>query len=124
MTQSSYPMGPPPVSVPAPRNGMGITALSLALVGLVFSLIPFTGFLAVMLGALALVFGLIGISRARSGLATNRVMSWFGTLLGALALAGGVWGMVIVFQATEEFVRDMDQIGRDLEAPPPMPGQP
>ena len=82
MTKHSQPAEPQPTvpnAVRAPQNGMGITALVLALVGLVFSLVPFTGFIAVMLGALALVFGLIGISRARSGRATNRIMSLFGT---------------------------------------------
>ena len=100
-----------------PRNGFGITALVLALIGLVFALIPLTGFLALVLGVLAVVFGLLGVARTRKGRATNKVMSWIGTALGALSLALGVWGMVVVFQATEQLVRDMEQIGADLRAP-------
>ena len=47
--QWNYPSTPPTA---APRNGFSITALALALSGLVFGLVPFTGFLALMLGAL------------------------------------------------------------------------
>jgi hypothetical protein len=37
-----------------PRNGFGITALVLALIGLVFGLVLFTGFIALILGMLAM----------------------------------------------------------------------
>ncbi|MDQ3761616.1 MAG: hypothetical protein M3460_07925 [Actinomycetota bacterium] len=45
MTQSAAPT--------VPRNGFGITAVVLAVIGLV----PFTGFIALILGLLAVVFG-------------------------------------------------------------------
>ncbi len=75
-----------------PRNGFGITALVLALVGLVFGLVPFTGFLALILGLLAVLFGLLGWSRTRHGVATNPKMTVIGTVLGVGAAALGIWG--------------------------------
>jgi hypothetical protein len=42
-------------------------------------------------------------------------MSVFGTLLGVGVAALGVWGIVLVFQATTQFANEMDRIGRDLE---------
>jgi hypothetical protein len=86
----------------APRNGFGITALCLALVGLVFGLIPFTGIVAIILGLLATVFGLVGVGRVRRGLATNKKMTIFGTVLGLGALVLGIWGMTIVFRAVDD----------------------
>ncbi|GAB3695740.1 hypothetical protein [Saccharopolyspora tripterygii] len=108
-----------PQYAPQPRNGFGITALVLALIGAVFALIPLTGFMALILGGLAFVFGLMGLGRARKGIATNRTMSAISTGLGVLVAAAGIWGMVILFQATDQFVKDMDQISQDLGATAP-----
>jgi hypothetical protein len=88
MTQST------PTTAPgAPRNSFGITALVLGLVGLVSSLS--TGFLALALGALAVLFSLLGWARIRRGEATNRKVTVIGTVLGIGALALGVWGITI-----------------------------
>ena len=92
----------PPYAPPVPRNGFGIAALCLALGGLVFGLVPFTGFIALILGALALLFGLLGLGRVRKGAATNKTMSIVGSVLGAAAVALGIWGMVIVFNAVDD----------------------
>lgn len=103
----------PPPAPATPRNGFGITALVLALVGLVFGLVPFTGFLALILGMLAVVFGMIGWSRARKGIATNPNMAGTGTVLGVGAAALGIWGMTILFGAVDKFADDLDRIGED-----------
>ena len=93
------------------RNGFGITALVLAIIGLVFGLIPFTGFIALILGLLAVLFGLLGLGRVRRWVANNKVMSIVGTLLGVVSTALGIWGIVIVFGA-------VDQLSRDLSSAP------
>lgn len=93
-----------------PRNGFGITALCLGLVGLVFMLMPITGFIAVILGGLALIFGLLGWARARRGQASNKKTAIAGTGLGALGLIVGIIGIVIVFQAAAQFSSDMDRL--------------
>jgi hypothetical protein len=98
-----------------PRNGFGITALVLAIIGLVFGFIPITGFIALILGALAVLFGLLGWGRVRRGAATNKKMTMIGALLGAGAIALGVWGMVTVFTVVDELGRDLEQIGEDFE---------
>lgn len=94
-----------------PRNGFGITALVLAIIGLVFGLVPFTGFVALILGVLAVLFGLLGLGRVRNGLATNKVMALAGTVLGVVAAALGVWGMIIFFGAVEELGQDLEDLG-------------
>jgi hypothetical protein len=99
-----------------PRNGFGITALVLALIGLVFGIVPLTGFLALILGGLAVLFGLLGVARVRKGAATNKVMSWIGTGLGAVVVALGIWGMTIVFGAVEQLDRDMQDLSNGSPA--------
>ncbi len=111
MTQSTTAVAPV-----APRNGFGITALVLALVGLVFGLVPFTGFIALILGMLAVLFGLLGWARARRGEATNRKMAVIATVLGAGAGALGIWGMTILFGAVDQLGEDLKNIGDDPAA--------
>jgi hypothetical protein len=103
-------------SQPEPRNGFGITALVLAIIGLVFGLVPLTGLIALILGALAVLFGLLGLGRVRRGRATNRGMSIVGTVLGVAALALGIWGMVVLFRATSELVDGLNESSRQLDA--------
>lgn len=97
-----------------PKNGFGITALCLALVGLVFGLIPLTGFIAVICGALAVLFGLLGVGRAGRGEATNRKMNWIATVLGVGALALGIWGVSIVVNTVDEIDQEMTELEADL----------
>jgi hypothetical protein len=104
---SAYPPLPPTA-----RNGFGITALALALTGVVFGLVPFTGFLALILGALAVLFGLLGWARVRRGEATNGGMTVAGTMLGVLVAALGIWGIVITFNAMNKLGNDLQRIGQ------------
>lgn len=97
-----------------PKNGFGIAALCLAIPGLVFGLVPLTGFLAAVCGGLALIFGLLGYGRAKRGQASNRKMSVISSILGATAVALGIWGMTIVFDTVEEIDKEFDRIGTEL----------
>ncbi|MGW2637887.1 DUF4190 domain-containing protein, partial [Streptomyces sp. NPDC001348] len=100
-----YPVGPGqgypaghgygwPGTQPLPSNGMGTAALSLGILAAVcFWLWP----LAIVLGILAVIFGVIGRGKARRGEATN----------GGQALAGvicGVAGIVLGLLETVLFI--------------------
>ncbi|OBQ46723.1 hypothetical protein A4U61_14940 [Streptomyces sp. H-KF8] len=65
------------------RNGFGIAALVLGLVGAVLFWTVIGG---IVLGLLALIFGVIGYRRKKHGVATNGTMSVIGAVIGALAL--------------------------------------
>jgi hypothetical protein len=117
---------------PGARNGFGITALVLAIVGVVFGLVPLTGFIALICGSIGIVFGFLGIARASRGVATNRGMSITGTVLSALALVLGIWGMTITLQAAEKLGKDLGALSStsqprlatpEVSAPTPVPGQ-
>ncbi|MCU1653468.1 MAG: putative secreted protein [Pseudonocardia sp.] len=104
----------------------------LAIVGLVFGLVPLTGFIALICGSIGIVFGFLGIARASRAVATNRGMSITGTALSAVALLLGIWGMTITFQAAEKLGKDLGAHGStsqsrvatpEVSTPAPVPGQ-
>lgn len=69
---------------PAPANGLGVAAMVLGIISVV-------GFcmwgLGIILGLLALIFGIIGRGRAKRGEATNGGMALAGIILGSIAMA-------------------------------------
>ncbi|MEU5142129.1 DUF4190 domain-containing protein [Streptomyces sp. NPDC021139] len=68
-------------------NGLAIAALVLGILAVVLFWTVIGG---VLLGILALVFGIIGARRARGGRAPRRTMSIFGAVLGVLGVIGSV----------------------------------
>lgn len=105
----------------SPRNGLGLAAVIIAPIGILFGFIPLTGFIAVICALVAIPLALAAGSRVRKGAATNGKTAMSGLLLGVGALALGIWGITIVFGA-------VDQLADDLSGPaavgaPAVPGQ-
>jgi hypothetical protein len=97
------PQNPPP----APTNGFGIAALVLAVIGLVFELVPLTGFISFMSGAIGIVFGVLGVVRDGKALA-NLWVSGLGAALSLTALVLGIWGMALTSQSAHAPADDLD----------------
>lgn len=75
-------MGTPPAS--GNKNGLGVAALVLGLVGLLGGfIIPFSGLGSI----LAIIFGAIGLKRVKRGEANNRGMALAGLWLGIAGVA-------------------------------------
>ena len=91
----SYPGGyPPPLpyggyppQAAAPKNGLGIASLVLAVIGLVGVA---TVFAPIGLGVIAVILGVIGHGRAKRGIANNGGVAIAGIVLGALAIVVGL----------------------------------
>ncbi|MFC7218286.1 DUF4190 domain-containing protein [Streptomyces polyrhachis] len=91
-----YPYGDPwAPALPAPQNGLSTAAMIVGIVGVVLSL----ALIGLPLGILALIFGIVGLRRARRGRSTNRGQALTGVILGPLAilasagmLAALIWG--------------------------------
>ncbi|MFI6651291.1 DUF4352 domain-containing protein [Streptomyces sp. NPDC050529] len=98
------------------RNGLGVAALILGLIGAVSGLIPFLFWLAGILGLIALILGLVGRGRAKRGEATNKNMATFGAALGLIALILSVVGAVITFKAVDDAVSDLNKAVSDTTA--------
>lgn len=67
----------------SPKNGFGIAALVL---GILAVLTSFTVVVGVLLGLLAIVFGVLGRGKVKKGLADNGGLALTGLLLGVLGL--------------------------------------
>ncbi|MFD4942059.1 DUF4190 domain-containing protein [Streptomyces sp. NPDC058239] len=105
------------------RNGLGIAALVLGVIGAVSGLIPFLFWLAGILGVIALILGLAGRGRAKRGEATNKGMTTFGAVLGLISLILAVVGAVITFKAVDDAVNDLNKAVSDTTASAkPKPG--
>ncbi|MGW0790994.1 DUF4190 domain-containing protein [Streptomyces sp. NPDC002911] len=92
---------------PAPANGLGIAAM-------VLGIIAVAGFcmwgLGVILGILALIFGIIGRGRAKRGEATNGGMALAGIILGSISIviSAVFLGFLIWAIANDESGSDYD----------------
>lgn len=111
MSTQPTPQYQPPVYLPEPHNGLGLTAVILGAVGLLFGLVPLTGFIAFGLGFGAIVFALANRGRLMRGRATNSKSTWAGLVVGLTAMALGVWGMTIFFGA----INDLGNTGDCLD---------
>jgi hypothetical protein len=112
------PAGPPTPQpyVVKPRNGVGVAALVLGLLGLVLTLLVLPAPLGALLGLLALIFGIIGIGRVGRGEATNRGQAVTGLITGILALALGVFLTVRIGGYLQDHASDFNDLGRCLNA--------
>ncbi|MFD5815117.1 hypothetical protein [Streptomyces sp. NPDC127038] len=93
-----------PVARPVASNGLGTAGLVLGILAAVLFIVwP----LAIVLGVLAVIFGLIGGARARRGEATNSGQALAGVICGAvgLVLAVGVF-VLIAFVAQDQGGKD------------------
>jgi hypothetical protein len=77
---------PPPLLRLAPRNGAGVAALTMGAVGLALVLTVMLFPIGGLLGVVAMLAGVVGISRAARWRAFNRGQAVAGLLLGGLAL--------------------------------------
>ncbi|MBI3225285.1 MAG: DUF4190 domain-containing protein [Mycolicibacterium cosmeticum] len=111
---AGYP--PPPPS--APRNGLGVTALVLAVLGLLFSWTVAGG---IVLGLVALIIGFAARGRVKRGEATNGSLAISGIVLGALAIVLGlvfipVWISFFSQLGIGDYVDCMTKAGNDRTA--------
>ncbi|WP_019855518.1 MmpS family transport accessory protein [Actinopolyspora mortivallis] len=95
-------------SAAAPKNGMGITALVLGIVGILLAWIPVIGFLGFILGILAIIFGVIAVVRAHKGTATNMVMSYIGLAAGVVALVVSIVVFTVLVNEVDKQLDNMN----------------
>ncbi|WP_310727193.1 DUF4190 domain-containing protein [Streptomyces sp. N2A] len=94
------------------RNGLGVAALILGIIGALSGIPMILFWLAGPLGILALIFGLVGMSRAKKGQATNKGVAITGTILGALAIILAVVGVIVTLMAVNKAV---DEVHKEYE---------
>lgn len=80
----------------APKNGLGIASLIVAIVGLL------TVFGGIVLGVVAVILGFIGRGRAKRGEATNGGVAIAGIVLGFLGIVVGVVSIALTVMFARE----------------------
>lgn len=80
------PPPPEPARPTAERNGMGTAALVVGVVAVVLVVLLLFFPLAFVLGILAVIFGAVGMRRAKRGEATNNGQALAGLICGILAI--------------------------------------
>jgi hypothetical protein len=114
----SYPPPPPGYGYPAqtaPKNGLGVASLIVAIIGLL------TVFGGIVLGVVAVILGVLGRGRAKRGEATNGGVAMAGIVLGVLGVVVGIVAIALtVVFAREVGAGDLfdclQQAGNDTEA--------
>jgi Na+/proline symporter len=92
-------------------NGLAVAGFICALVGAFAGLIPLMFWLAIPLGVLGLVFGIIGRKRAKREPAVGRRgMATWGIALGIVAVGLGIWGATVIASVSN----DLDKASNDL----------
>ena len=110
--------GYPPAGYPAAtgrRNGMGTTALVIGVVALVLVVLLLFSPLGVLLGLLAVVFGIVGLTRANRGEADNRGQAVAGLVTGAVALLFGILFTISVGTWFATHVNDFQRFGNCMD---------
>jgi hypothetical protein len=123
----SYPGGyPPPPPQPyagyaapvGPRNGLGIAALVVAIIGLVFCWTVVGG---VILGVGAIILGFVARGRVKRGEATNGGVAIAGIVLGSLAIVVSlvfipIWIGMFKDMGGSNYVDCLSKAGSDEQA--------
>ncbi|MGV0850071.1 DUF4190 domain-containing protein [Mycolicibacterium phlei] len=108
-----YPGYPPPPA--APKNGLGIASLVVAIVALL------SAFGGIVLGVVAVILGFLGWNRAKRGEATNGGVAIAGIALGVLSIIVSivviwlaVWGFTEI--GGTDYIDCVARAGNDQEA--------
>jgi hypothetical protein len=80
----------------APKNGLGIASLVVAIVGLL------TVFGGILLGIVAVILGVLGRGRAKRGEATNGGVAMAGIVLGALSIVVSIVAIALAVVFAKE----------------------
>ncbi|MGD9621237.1 MAG: DUF4190 domain-containing protein [Mycolicibacterium sp.] len=111
----TYPGGYPPPGAAAPKNGLGVASLVVAIIAL-FSVIG-----GVVLGVIAIILGFLGRGRVKRGEANNGGIATAGIVLGALSIIESivvigfmVWGFNEV--GGTDYVDCLSRAGSDQQA--------
>ncbi len=115
--QPPYGYGYPPPNFPGPhqsygrpaaRNGLAITSLVLGIAALVTSWLTLPG---IILGILAVIFGAIGLARARADRVSNKGLAIAGLITGVLGLVIGTVLLIVAIRVASDCT---DQYGRNI----------
>lgn len=96
MEQNVQPGGyapPPPPAAPNPTNGMAIAALVCGILGIVGAFIPGVAYFTLVLAVLGIIFGVIGMKKAKE-IGTGNGLAISGLVLGIVGTIFSLVGVI------------------------------
>jgi len=103
-----YPGQPQGYGRPPARNGLAITSLVLGILALVTCWLTFPG---IILGILAVIFGGVGLARARTDRVSNKGMAIAGMITGVVGAVIGTVLLIVVIRIASDW---QDQYGSNI----------
>ena len=94
-----YYQQPPAHVVAQPGNGLGVAGGVCGIVAVVLCWIPFVDYISIILGALAIIFGAIGIRHANAHGGAGKGMAITGLVTGIVALVISILFLAVVYTA-------------------------
>jgi hypothetical protein len=94
-----------------PGNGLGIAGGVCGIVAVVLCWIPFVDYVSIVLGALAIIFGAVGIRHANAHGGGGKGMAITGVVTGIVALVISVLFLVIVYAAVTSIQASVGVLG-------------
>ncbi|WP_189821863.1 DUF4190 domain-containing protein [Streptomyces finlayi] len=113
--QTPFPYGYPP-QPEAPKNGMGVTALVLGIVGLVLGLAIVVFWLSWLPAVLAVIFGAVALGHVKKGIADNKGMALTGMIMGMVGVLLAVGGGIFTMTTLRDSVREYEDQVLEVEA--------
>ncbi|MEU3464518.1 DUF4190 domain-containing protein [Streptomyces sp. NPDC006733] len=115
-----WPLPPYPLPPQQPRNALGIASLVLGVAGVLLGLAIILFWISWLPALLAVILGLVAMSRVRQGRATNRAMAVAGVILGGvgllIAVGGGAFAITKVRDIAHDVREQAEQDQADADA--------
>jgi hypothetical protein len=92
-----------PYAAPQQGNGLGIAAGVCGIIAVVLCWIPFVDYLSIILGALAIIFGFLGLRHANTHGGTGKGMAITGIVCGIVAVVISILFLAIIYASVSSF---------------------
>jgi hypothetical protein len=109
--QYGYAQVPHGYSAVAPSNGLGITGGVCGIVAVVLCWIPFVDYISIVLGALAIIFGAIGVRHANEHGGGGKGMAITGIVTGIVAVVITILFLAVVYAAVTSIQAGVGGVG-------------
>jgi hypothetical protein len=106
-----YYQQPPAYAVVQQGNGLGLAGGICGIVAVVLCWIPFVDYISIVLGALGIIFGAIGIRHANERGGGSKGMAVTGVVTGIVALVISILFLAVVYAAVESIPNSIGALG-------------
>lgn len=97
------------------NSGLATAGMVLGIIGVVLAWIPIISFTAFILGALALIFGIVGIAQTGEGKKTGRGKAIAAVVLAVVAIGAAILSMAVLNKAVDEVDKAVNEASQNID---------